>query len=171
MATANLTATGQILGTPSYMPPEQALGKSSEVDRRSDVYALGAILYAALSGHPPHQAAHPMDTIKAVVELEPVALRAFNAGIPKDLETICLKALSKEKERRYDTRNGFGGGPGTLPRQPTDRGAPRRTDRESSLVVQAESENCLDRRNPVCRAVRLAVWRLGDGDPKARPRR
>ncbi len=98
---SDLTATGQILGTPSYMPPEQALGLTDQVDSRSDVYALGAILYATLTGRPPHQAASPLDTIKAVIEKEPVAPRKLDQSIPKDLETICLKALAKEPDRRY----------------------------------------------------------------------
>ncbi len=98
---SDLTATGQILGTPSYMPPEQALGLTDQVDQRSDVYALGAILYATLTGRPPHQAASPLDTIKSVIEREPVAPRTLDRSIPRDLETICLKALAKEPDRRY----------------------------------------------------------------------
>ncbi len=98
---SNLTATGQILGTPSYMPPEQAMGLTDQADQRSDVYALGAILYATLAGRPPHQAANTLDTIKAVIEQEPIAPRKLDRTIPRDLETICLKALAKEPDRRY----------------------------------------------------------------------
>lgn len=102
---SGITATGQILGTPSFMPPEQASGKADLVDQRADVYALGAILYATLAGRPPFQAAHPMETLNQVMETEPVSLRLFVPTVPRDLETICLKCLRKEANRRYETGN------------------------------------------------------------------
>lgn len=100
-----VTATGQILGTPSYMPPEQASGQGDQVDHRADVYALGAILYATLTGRPPFQAANPMETIKQVLEQEPVSIKQLIATMPRDLETICLKCLRKEADKRYDNAN------------------------------------------------------------------
>jgi formylglycine-generating enzyme required for sulfatase activity/predicted Ser/Thr protein kinase len=100
---SNLTATGQVLGTPSYMPPEQAAGKIDAVGPPADVYALGALLYAALTGHPPFQAATPLETLQQVIEREPVALRQLNAALPCDLETITLKCLEKSVPRRYAT--------------------------------------------------------------------
>ena len=98
---SNLTATGQILGTPSYMPPEQACGKLDQINELSDVYSLGALLYTLLTGRPPFQAGSPMDTLRQVLDKDPVAPSALNSMIPSDLETICLKCLQKEPDRRY----------------------------------------------------------------------
>ena len=100
---SGLTASGQVLGTPSYMPPEQAAGKIDQISPASDVYSLGAMLYCLLTGRPPFHTANPMDTLIQVLGQEPVPPRQLNAEVPRDLETVILKCLEKEPKRRYAT--------------------------------------------------------------------
>ncbi len=97
---SSLTLTGHVLGSPSYMPPEQAGGK---VSRRSDVYSLGAMLYHLLTSRPPFVGESVTETLDQVFHREPLSPRLLNAGVPRDLETICLKCLEKEPARRYPT--------------------------------------------------------------------
>lgn len=95
------TQSGVILGTPSYMSPEQADGRLSAIGPATDIYSLGAILYELLTGQPPFDAATPIETLQAIRTREPVPPDRIEPQIPKDLATICLKCLEKEPQRRY----------------------------------------------------------------------
>ena len=98
---STVTRTLEVLGTPSYMAPEQAIGNNAAVGTVSDVYGLGAVLYQLLTGHPPFAGGTTYETIKLLLDTEPRQPRLWNPKIDRDLSTVCLKCLEKDPQRRY----------------------------------------------------------------------
>ncbi len=99
----SLTQSGAILGTPAWMSPEQAAGQSDSIDIATDIYSLGAVLFAMLTGRPPFQAASPLDTVLMVIEQDPPDIRMLNRAVDSDLEMIVRKCLQKPQDLRYSS--------------------------------------------------------------------
>src|SRR6476660_4835090 len=100
---STVTRTVEVLGTPSYMAPEQAAGNNIKLTRGTDVYGLGAVLYQLLTGHPPFAGGTTYETIKLLLESEARAPRLWNPKVDRDVSTICLKCLEKDPQRRYSS--------------------------------------------------------------------
>ena len=118
------TRSGAPLGSPPYMAPEQAAGRPRDIGPATDVYALGATLYEVLTGRPPFRGETPAETIRQVIEQDPIPPRVLRPDLPRDLETICLHCLKKDAAPPISLGRGAGRGPRAVPGRPADPGPP-----------------------------------------------
>jgi len=100
-SSSQITMSGTVVGTPAYMSPEQAQGRAREVDQRSDIFSLGAMMYELLTGRPPFGGKTPLETLTAVVKLDPVRPRKLAPAVPRPLEAVILTCLDKDRRKRY----------------------------------------------------------------------
>ena len=118
-----MTMTGEFVGTPKYMSPEQITAGRAPLDHRTDIYSLGATLYELLTLRPPYSGSRRDEVIGQIIHKEPTPPRRVDRRIPVDLETICLKAMDKDPDRRYQTAGADGRGPAAVRQPLRDRGA------------------------------------------------
>ncbi len=149
---STLTITGQVLGSPNFMPPEQASNDRGKVGRHSDVYGLGAILYYLLTARAPFQADSLEGIVTQVLQSDPISPRTLNPSVPRDLETICLKCLTKEPNKRYATAGELAEELGRFLRDEPIQARP---------VTQTERAWRWCRRNPMVASLWGAIW-FGD---------
>jgi serine/threonine-protein kinase len=161
------TPSGAVLGTPSYMAPEQAGGKKNDLGPAADIYALGAILYECLTGRPPFRAATTLDTVLQVLHDEPVPPRRLQPQVPRDLESICLKCLEKDPRKRYVTGEAlaedlrrFQAGEPIAARRPGPLGRAWRWGRRNKAVAAAAGAAALFLILGTAVSAGLAIWAL-----------
>jgi len=160
-STLELTKTGTALGTPLYMAPEQVEGRSGDLSPRTDVYALGAILYQSLVGRPPHEGGTVLEVYRSITQSDPVVPRRLDASVPRDLETIALKALEKSPPRRYPDAGAFADDLVRFLNQEPIAARPagplarvwRRALKHGAVVIPSMVAACL--------TIALAVWIVG----------
>jgi eukaryotic-like serine/threonine-protein kinase len=148
----DITVSGQILGSPGFMPPEQAGALRGKVGRHSDIYALGGILYYLLTARAPFQGESLEATLHQVLNDEPISPHLLNPGVPRDLETICLKCLEKEPRRRYQTAEELSGELGRFLKDEPIRARP---------AGRPEKLWRWSRRNPVIAGLAVSVLMIG----------
>jgi serine/threonine-protein kinase len=164
-----LTHTGQLLGTPTYMAPEQAGRRNAVVDDRTDVYGLGAVLYQSLTGNPPFTADTREEIIRQVLADDPVWPRANDRTVPRELEAVCLKCLEKDPARRYATAeevaeelSRWRRGEATHVRPPSWIARVARKARYYARPIAAAAAMVL-----MCASVTVAVLRTGRGETRS----